>query len=343
MSIRDKASKINFGMLPGVAAPETTDKVETRPKTAPGFLMAHAVNQKSDLLRENETLKEQVQDLSAAASRVKELQEEAKVWENAKVTRLIDTALIVRSRWANRDPKHFETVQFQQLKLEIENSGGNVVPIKVRPVADGKYEIVYGHRRHEACRQLGLEVLALVDNLDDVGLFVEMERENRNRDDLSPWEKGVWYQSILKRGLFPSHRKLADAIGLDQSTVSRAITIAELPQQVVDAFASPLDLQYRWTAPLLNAWTTDKSGLLQRAEELKLKNPRPNAAAVFSFLASPQAPKQDSHKKEVFVGGQKIASLQIDKNGGGSLSFSKGVLSEARVQKLLKFLEDIAK
>ena len=342
MSIRDKASKINFGQLPGMAPTEPADKPELKPKTAPGFLMAHAANQKSDLLRENETLKEQVQDLTVAASRVKELQEEAKVWENAKVTRQIDTALIVRSPWANRDPKHFETAQFQQLKLEIENAGGNVVPIKVRPIANGKYEIVYGHRRYEACKQLGLPVLALVDNLDDVGLFVEMERENRNRDDLSPWEKGVWYQSILKRGLFPSHRKLADAIGLDQSTVSRAITIAELPPQVVEAFSSPLDLQYRWTAPLLSAWSTDQDALLERIDAIKAKSPRPNAGSIFTFLSAPPSTKEDRSQKEILVNGQKVASLKLDKNGGGQLTFSKGTFSEARLLKLIKFVEELA-
>ena len=81
----------------------------------------------------------------------------------------MDPRLIAPSRWANRHPDAFEGPEFEQLRREIEDAGGNVQPIKIRPITDGRtaeggarYEIVFGHRRHRACLDLGLPVLAVV-------------------------------------------------------------------------------------------------------------------------------------------------------------------------------------
>jgi ParB family chromosome partitioning protein len=91
--------------------------------------------------------------------------------------------------------------------------------IKVRPLKPGgefKYEVVFGHRRHRACLELGLPVLAVVDNLGGVELFVQMDRENRSRKNLSAWEQGMMYLRALENGLFPSNRQLAEKVGVDR-------------------------------------------------------------------------------------------------------------------------------
>src|SRR5207253_354541 len=123
--------------LPGSFVAPSTDDVPTpagRPKTAPGLMMARASDQRSDLLRENEELKTAVAGLQDTAARASELQDELKSWDGAKATRLIDPKLIARSRWANRDPQHFLTPEFEQFKRELADAGGNVQPIKVRPI-----------------------------------------------------------------------------------------------------------------------------------------------------------------------------------------------------------------
>lgn len=158
--LKRKAAALDFSSLPGVAPTAPSPVVPTegdsgaqkRPKTAPGLLMSQANDQRSELLRENETLRATVDDLRQIESRAAELRDELQAWEGAKATRLIDPTKIRRSRWANRDARHFESEDFRLLKEEIASAGGNVQPVKVRPVAvpgdDGaEYEIVYGHRQ----------------------------------------------------------------------------------------------------------------------------------------------------------------------------------------------------
>lgn len=47
---------------------------------------------------------------------------------------LIDPRQIALTRWADRHPDSFSSQAFAELKQEIESAGGNVQPIKVRPV-----------------------------------------------------------------------------------------------------------------------------------------------------------------------------------------------------------------
>lgn len=62
---------------------------------------------------------------------------------------------------------------------------GLIVPIKVRPLGD-EYEVVYGHRRFHACRELGLaEIECIVEGVDDRNHVVQALTENLVREDMS--------------------------------------------------------------------------------------------------------------------------------------------------------------
>jgi len=207
-------------------------------------------------------------------------------FEGAEVTRLLDAKLIHPGRWANRNEASFKSSDFENLKLEVESAGGNVQAIKVRPWPGkpGEFEIVFGHRRHRACLELGLPVLAAIEELTDVELFTQMERENRQRADLRPFEQGVMYARALDEGLFPSLRKMSEALGVDVGNASKAVTLARLPELVLAAFTSPLDLQQAWSTNLSAALQKDPDAVLSRAVMLAKMAPKPPAGHVFKEL-----------------------------------------------------------
>src|SRR5690349_15616737 len=47
---------------------------------------------------------------------------------------LLDPRQIVLTRWADRHPDSFMNATFAEFRQEIANAGGNVQPIKVRPI-----------------------------------------------------------------------------------------------------------------------------------------------------------------------------------------------------------------
>jgi ParB family chromosome partitioning protein len=215
--------------------------------------------------------------------RVQELQAQAEQMRRERGAQPLEPGLIQASRWANRHELSFSGADFEALKAEIADAHGNVQPIKVRPLqeaaADGvRYEIVFGHRRHRACMELGLPVLAVVQELADRELFAEMDRENRGRKNLSAYEQGVMYRRALDEGLFPSLRMLAAAVGADAGNVSRAIRVAELPAPVLAAFGSPLQVQFAWASDLAAAVERDEQAALSAARQ-----------AAQEKLAPPQA------------------------------------------------------
>jgi ParB family chromosome partitioning protein len=206
----------------------------------------------------------------------------------------LDAGCIRPSRWANRHEASFDSPEFQELKAEIQDASGNVQPIKVRPLPkpDGevRYEVVFGHRRHRACLELGLQVSVVVEEMDDRRLWTDMERENRARANLSPWELGRSYKRALDAGLFPSMRALGEAIGRNSSGVTYAVTIANLPDEVVSAFASPADIQFRYAKDLRDAVAKAPAEVCAVARSLAGK--RASANEVFLALTAAAMPAE---------------------------------------------------
>lgn len=217
---------------------------------------------------------------NALQERITELEEEVRRVTEQRGAVALDPRSVVPSRWANRHEASYAGKAFEELKAEIRDAGANVQPIMVRPIASPKdgapqYEIVFGHRRHRACLEVGVPVHAVIKEVSDHELFGFMERENRTRQNLSAYEQGTMYRRALDEGLFPSLRQLAAHIGRDHGDVSKALRIAALPAEVVAAFASPNDIQFRWASVLTDALERDRAAVLRVAADPLLKELAP--------------------------------------------------------------------
>jgi ParB family chromosome partitioning protein len=282
--------------------------------------------------------------LADSNSKLNDANNELAKFAGATVVKKLDTNLVKRSQWANRNEAEFLTTDFEELKADIAAAGGNVQPIKVRvsEVFDGQthYEIVFGHRRHQACSLLGLPVSAVIEeSMSDLELFEEMDRENRARKSLSAWEQGRMYQDALTKGLYPSLRKLSESLNVNLADSSRSMDLAKLPKVVVDAFASPLDLQVRWAKPLKDALQKNPDGVLATAKEIFEKKTTFSATEVFELLIGSEASNLRS-KMEIKVKGKKAATFRVDSKGRGVLEFEVGVLLGDRQKAFLSIVKD---
>jgi ParB family chromosome partitioning protein len=82
---------------------------------------------------------------------------------------------------------------------------GIIEPLVVRPLGDGRYEIVAGERRYRAALEAGLtEVPVVVREADDQEAFALAMAENTVRKDLDPLEvlEGV-LEGLRRRGFSP--------------------------------------------------------------------------------------------------------------------------------------------
>lgn len=96
---------------------------------------------------------------------------------------------------------------------ELEESvseNGIMSPITVRPLPDGKYEILSGHRRTHVADKLGLaEVPAIVKELDDEDAAVLLVDSNLHREKILPSEKAFAYKLKLDTLKDKAHRAAA--------------------------------------------------------------------------------------------------------------------------------------
>lgn len=177
-------------------------------------------------------------------NRLYDAEQRSKAFEGALPVKRIDSSLIDFSALANRISSSFQSPEFEGLKNEIMNMGGNIQPIKVRPKA-GRFEVVFGHRRTAACKELGLPVLAMIEELSDRDLWLQMHEENEGRENLSAYEQAKHYQNAIREGFYKNWTILADDLGKVKSALSRYKALADLPSEVINCFVDPTQIKLK--------------------------------------------------------------------------------------------------
>jgi len=252
----------------------------------------------------------------------------------------LDPALVRPSRWSNRHESVFSSVAFERFLDNIHLAGGNETPILVRQV-DSAYEIVFGHRRHRACSELGLQVFAVVwvGPMSDIDLFLALERENRERDDLSPYDQGRMYFSALDGKLFKSQRSLAAAIGVSHTWVRKAIQIARLPFDLVKAFSDPPAIQPAHAEDIAGALIAEEAAVLRRAAEVETskRTIKRSAAEVVDFLVGRAAPNE----AKIFLrcGFRTVGYWRRDGRGRAVITLDANVSDDAAMARVAAAIE----
>lgn len=99
-------------------------------------------------------------------------------------------------------PNHpFKVIDDDKMNDMVESikEYGVLVPIIVRPVENGNYEIVSGHRRHHAAVLAGQEEIpAIVREMDEDAAVLVMVDSNLQRENILPSEKAFAYRMKLE-------------------------------------------------------------------------------------------------------------------------------------------------
>lgn len=175
---------------------------------------------------------------------------------------------------------------------------GVLVPIIARPMADGGYEIVSGHRRKRACELAGLnEIPAIVRDLDDDEAVIIMVDSNLQRENILPSERAKAYQMKLEAIKHQGERRdltsdqvgqklkvaverVAENAGESKSQVQRFIRLNNLEPPLIDkvdagklAFTPAVELSYlkpeeqQWLDTALE--NTQQTPSLSQAQRMK--------------------------------------------------------------------------
>ena len=89
---------------------------------------------------------------------------------------------------------------------------GLLTPLVVRPLLNGEYEVISGHRRLHACKKAGIETVpALIYAIDRDAAAIALVDSNLQREKILPSEKAFAYK--LKRDALSHQGKTSHQVG----------------------------------------------------------------------------------------------------------------------------------
>ncbi|MBD9656755.1 MULTISPECIES: ParB/RepB/Spo0J family partition protein [unclassified Pseudomonas] len=137
--------------------------------------------------------------------------------------------LIQRGKYQPR--RDMDVTALEELAQSIK-SHGVMQPIVVRPIGEGRFEIVAGERRWRATQQAGLDrIPALVRDLPDEAAIAMALIENIQREDLNPIEEAMALQR-LQQEFQLTQQQVAEAVGKSRVTITNLLRLIALPEEV---------------------------------------------------------------------------------------------------------------
>lgn len=143
--------------------------------------------------------------------------------ENIKQVRLSQLFPFERHPFkVNNDTKMQETV-------ESIKQYGVLSPAIARPLPDGGYELVSGHRRKRACELAGLETMpVIVRELDDDAAAILVVDSNLQREGLLPSERAFAYRLKLEAMQHQGQRKDLTSVQVEPKLRARDVIAQEV-------------------------------------------------------------------------------------------------------------------
>jgi ParB family chromosome partitioning protein len=161
---------------------------------------------------------------------------------------------------------HFNEEALDELASSIA-ARGVIQPIIVRPLGEGRYQLVAGERRWRAAQRARLhEIPALVRELEQREVMALALIENLQREDLNPLEEARAYQKLAAdEGM--TQAEIAKLVDKSRSHVANFQRLLALPDDVL-AFLAAGTLSMGHARALIGR--EDASALARRAVDEKL-------------------------------------------------------------------------
>ncbi len=147
-----------------------------------------------------------------------------------RILKELPVDLVQRGKYQPRrdmDPQALEEL------AESIRAQGVMQPIVVRPISEGRYEIIAGERRWRASQLAGLDSIpAVIREVPDEAAIAMALIENIQREDLNPIEEARAYQHLAdEEGM--SQAEIAELVDKSRSHVANHQRLLALPEKVI--------------------------------------------------------------------------------------------------------------
>jgi ParB family chromosome partitioning protein len=131
----------------------------------------------------------------------------------------------------NQPRREFDEDAMQELATSIRELG-IIVPITLRQMPGGRYQIIAGERRWRAAQRVGLATLpAYIRTVEDENAMEMALVENLQREDLNAIEIALAYQHLLENSQL-TQEKVSERVGKSRTAVTNYLRLLKLPAQI---------------------------------------------------------------------------------------------------------------
>lgn len=141
----------------------------------------------------------------------------------------LSVELIQRGKYQPRRDIHPEALEELAESIKAQ---GVMQPIVVRPIGDGRYELIAGERRWRATQLAGLDrIPAVIRDVPDEAAIAMSLIENIQREDLNPIEEAMALKR-LQDEFELTHQEVATAVGKSRTTITNLLRLIALTDDV---------------------------------------------------------------------------------------------------------------
>ena len=223
--------------------------------------------------------------------------------------------------------------------------GQQEFPAIVRRLPEGDshdFEVICGARRHWTVTWLRannypkFRFLIDVRELTDEEAFRLADIENRDRRDISDYERAVDYSMACAMYYGNSQKEMAARLEVSQAWLSRYLQLARLPGQVVLAYGDKTLIKERHARALRRWMQTPEeeralyercAGIVARRNAGELIT---DGQAIFTILNTPARPKPQPKERQVYKRTGEKEGITMTRTGRTiRLEFDEGLSREA--------------
>src|SRR5260370_13512172 len=148
---------------------------------------------------------------------------------------------IDRNRYQTR--ARMDEAALNELAASIK-ANGVMQPIVVRPLRDGRFELIAGERRWLASQRAGKQTVpAIVRQVSDQQALELTIIENLQREDLGPMEQAQAFDR-LSREFNVTQEQMAQRTGKDRTSIANYIRLLKLPHEVQEELKRNQELTF---------------------------------------------------------------------------------------------------
>jgi len=202
----------------------------------------------------------------------------------------------------HRQSRFFDLLDEQQcsdLISDFKSHIGQKIPIVIREIpkevkkdnSEICYEVVAGSRRlwsalyvvNQFNEQFRLK--AIIKTLDDKQSAIECEKEN-DREELSAFERGMYYHRLIKQGVFDNQKQLSDSLNIPRTSLQELLEFGNIDIRIIEVFPDPREIKKSWGKSLNQLFSNNisKKAMLKKIDDVGQSELKHSPQKIFDLL-----------------------------------------------------------